>query len=280
MARPLRIEFSGAVYHVTTRGNERREIFFGDDDRSAFLDILGKVCERFNWICHAYCQMGNHYHLLIETPEANLSKGMRQLNGVYTQYINRTHGRVGHLFQGRFKGILVQKETHLLELARYIMLNPVHAGMVSKAGDWPWSSYRGTLGLEHAPGFLTTDWLLSNFGKSRRTAVGKFSRFVEEGKRGTNPWAELRGQIFLGSDRFVEQMQRRISPDQALRDIPLRQRRPPARDLSHYATRYPDRDHAMAEAYRSGAYSLQAIGEFFGVGRMTASRAVKKYEID
>ena len=126
MARPLRLEFAGALYHVTARGNERHSIFLGniDDDRGAFLDVLASTCERFNWICHAYCLMTNHYHLLVETPDANLSKGMHQLNGVYTQYVNRRHGRVGHLFQGRFKGILVERDSYLLELARYVVLNP------------------------------------------------------------------------------------------------------------------------------------------------------------
>ena len=111
MVRPLRIEFAGALYHITCRGNERREIFFTEEDRSAFLGILGDVGRRCNWLCHAYCLMRNHYHLLVETPEANLSQGMQHLNGVYTQYINRTHRSVGPLFQGRFKGILVQKPT-------------------------------------------------------------------------------------------------------------------------------------------------------------------------
>jgi REP element-mobilizing transposase RayT len=136
MARPLRLEFAGALYHVTARGNERRSIFLGDadGDRAAFLGILGETCDRFNWICHAYCLMTNHYHLLLETPDANLSKGMRQLNGVYTQYVNRAHGRVGHLFEGRFKAILVERERYLLELARYVVLNPVRAGMVGTPG--------------------------------------------------------------------------------------------------------------------------------------------------
>ena len=124
MARPLRIEFPGALYHLTSRGNERKKIFFRDEDRQAFLETLDGVGERFNWRCYAYCLMNNHYHLLVETLDGNLSKGMRQLNGVYTQYINRTRRRTGHLFQGRFKGILVQKEPYLLELARYIVLNP------------------------------------------------------------------------------------------------------------------------------------------------------------
>ena len=146
MARPLRIEFAGAVYHVTARGDGQEDIYLGDDDRRLFLEVLGEVCERFDWVVHAYCLMDNHYHLLVETPNANLAKGMRQLNGVYTQAFNRGHARVGHVFQGRYKAILVQKESYLLELARYIVLNPVRARMVRSAKDWPWSSYRSTAG--------------------------------------------------------------------------------------------------------------------------------------
>jgi len=162
MARPLRLEFAGALYHVTARGNERRAIFLGnlDTDRTVFLDALAQTAERFNWVCHAYCLMTNHYHLLIETPDANLSKGMRQLNGVYTQHVNRSHRRVGHLFQGRYKGILVEKEAYLLGLARYVVLNPVRAGVVAAPEDWGWSSYRATAGFEVARPFLATDWLL------------------------------------------------------------------------------------------------------------------------
>jgi len=173
LARLLRLEFAGALYHVTARGNERHTIFLGDGttDRVRFLEVLGDVCKRFNWICHAYCLMSNHYHLLIETPEANLSRGMRQLNGVYTQYVNRAHERIGHLFQGRFKGILVEKESYLLELARYIVLNPVRAGMVRAPGEWPWSSYLATAEEEVSPPFLTTDWLLRAFADSRGRAV-------------------------------------------------------------------------------------------------------------
>ena len=140
MARPLRLEFGGALYHVTARGDGRDDVFLADGDRRVFIEGLAEVWERFNWTVHAYCLMSNHYHLLVETPDANLSRGMRQLNGVYTQRFNRTYDRVGHVFQGRYKAILVEKDAHLLELARYVVLNPVRACMVHTPGEWPWSS--------------------------------------------------------------------------------------------------------------------------------------------
>ena len=181
MARPLRLEFPGAVYHVTSRGNARQRIFFGDADRELFLDTLAHVISRYGWLCHAYCLMDNHYHLLVETPRANLSLGMRQLNGIYTQTFNRRHHRAGHLFQGRFKAILVEKESYLLELCRYIVLNPVRVKSTVAAQAWKWSSYRATAGLSAAPELLTTDWLLGQFGGSRATAQQRYREFVKEG---------------------------------------------------------------------------------------------------
>ena len=132
MSHPIRIEFPDALYHVTARGDRREDIFDDDQDRQTFLATLEQVINQFNWTCYAWCLMDNHYHLLIQTPDGNLSKGMRQLNGVYTQASNRRHRRVGHLFQGRFKAILVDRDAYLLELARYVVLNPVRAGMVKK----------------------------------------------------------------------------------------------------------------------------------------------------
>jgi REP element-mobilizing transposase RayT len=258
MARPLRLEFAGALYHVTARGNERRSIFPGnvDEDRAAFLDVLGSACGRFNWICHAYCLMTNHYHLVVETPDANLSRGMRQLNGVYTQYVNRTHGRVGHLFQGRFKAILVERDSYLLELARYVVLNPVRTGTVRTPGAWPWSSYRATAGEVPAAPFLATDWLLRAFADTRDDAVAGYRRFVAEGIGATSPWQALKGQIYLGSEQFVERMQALIDSEQPLREIQKRRRRALAKPLAYYASRYAQRDRALAEAYRTGAYSM------------------------
>jgi REP element-mobilizing transposase RayT len=136
MSRPLRLEFAGALYHITSRGNGRNLIYLQDDDFELFLQILANVCERYNWVVHAYCLMNNHYHLLVETPDANLSQGMRQLNGVFTQSMDRKHHRVGHLFQGRYKTILVDKDAYLLELCRYIVLNPVRASIVNSPEEY------------------------------------------------------------------------------------------------------------------------------------------------
>ena len=187
MARPLRIEFAGALYHVTARGDRQEDIYLDDADRQGFLSILEQVNNRFNWLVHAYCLMDNHYHLLVETLDSNLSNGMRQLNGVYTQTSNRRHGKAGHVFQGRYKAILVQKESYLLELARYIVLNPVRARMVRTAKAWPWSSYRDTAGYRQAPEWLTTEWMLSAFGKNLGAAQKKYRQFVSEGKNQPTP---------------------------------------------------------------------------------------------
>ena len=200
------------------------------------------------------------------------------VNGVYTQHVNRSHGRVGHLFQGRYKGILVEKEAYLLELARYVVLNAVRAGMVTGPEDWRWSSYRATAGLEHAPHFLVIDWLLRAFADQRNAAVAAYRRFVAEGISAPSPWLALKNQVYLGSERFVEQVQAMIDSDRPLREVPRRQRRPVAKPLSEIAARYAERDQAMAAAYRTGAYSMQAIADHFGVGRMTVSRAVKREE--
>lgn len=163
---------STKVWEVhTSRGDHREDIFLCDEDRTDWLDVLNTVCTRFNWIIHAYCQMSNHYHLLVETIDGNLSRGMRQLNGLYTQRFNQRHGLDGHLYQGRYKAILVQKESYLLELSRYVVLNPLRANMVATLEDWPWSSYPTITGLAPAQQWLDTDWLLSQFGSQRNRAI-------------------------------------------------------------------------------------------------------------
>ena len=234
MARPLRVEFPGAVYHVTSRGNARQSIFIDDGNRGGFLDVLSIVVERFKWLCHAYCLMENHYHLLIETPNGNLSKGMRELNGVYTQWFNQRDRRVGHLFQGRYKAIIVEKHNHLLSLCRYVVLNPLRVGLIKKPEQWRWSSYRATIGLVKRPSFLTVDWVLSQFGGRKRVAMEKYRRFVMEGIDKKSPWETLKGQIFWGTDEFIKQLSGLLDEKGRMKEVPRVQRyvaRPPLRDL-------------------------------------------------
>ena len=279
MTRPLRIEYGGALYHVTARGNAREAIYKDDENRKEYLSLLTNTCERFDWYCHAYCLMSNHYHLLIETNSPTLSKGMKYLNGTYTQYFNRDNNRVGHVFQGRYKAILVQKDQYLLELARYIVLNPVRAQMVRAAQDWPWSSYRATAGLTQTEDCLTTDWILSGFGQTRVESQERYKAFIQAGKQQPSPWAQLKNQIYLGNDDFIENIQCKLDPEQSLKDIPKKQKQGPAKPLRYYFSTYPVQKEAMAKAYLSGHYTLEEVGQHIGVSYATVSRAVKEYEL-
>lgn len=276
MTRPLRLEFAGALYHVTSRGDRHEDIYEVDKNRERFLSILGEVCDTYHWVTHSYCLMTNHYHLLIETPDANLSKGMRQLNGVYTQYFNRFHSRVGHVFQGRYKAILVDRNNYLLELTRYIVLNPVRAGMVRSAQDWNWSSYRSTVGHRDCPSWLSTGWLLAAFGRRKSSAIEAYKRFVSEGKGQPSPWQGLNSQVYLGDEKFVEKMKRLIADDKDLSEIPSPQRKNVPKSLKIYAEVAGSRDIAILNAYASGGYSMKEIGEYFGLHYSRVSRIVKK----
>lgn len=277
MARPLRLQLPDGLYHVTARGNRREAIYLGDPDRIAFDDLLGEVCERYNWVVHAACQMGNHYHLLVATPDGNLASGMRQLNGVYTRRFNARHARVGHLFQGRYGAVLVEKEAYLLEVARYVVLNPVRARMVRRPEDWPWSSYRASVGLVETPDWLDTDWILSQFGRARSVATRRFRRFVESGRDQPAPWERLCNQVFLGSEAFVERMQAHIHELEGdLSEVPAGQRRAPVASLEDYREQCGSRDEAIATAYASGGYSMKEIGRYFGLHYSRVSRILKR----
>ena len=278
MARPLRLEFSGALYHITSRGNRLEDIYEDDEDRKEFLLILESVCEAYNWVCYSYCLMSNHYHLLIETPDANLSKGMRQLNGVYTQKYNRYHGRVGHVFQGRYKAILVEKENYLLELSRYIVLNPVRAGMTRSAWEWPWSSYRSTVGQSKGLKCLNVDWVLSAFAKRKSVAIQRYKTFVSEGKGQISPWQQLQNQVYLGSEKFIENMQALIDGEKELNEIPSSPRRPKPKELKYYESSNNNRNSAIVDAYSSGGYTLKDIGQYFGLHYSTVSGILKNHK--
>jgi len=276
MARPLRIEFPGALYHVTARGDRQEPIYEDDKDRKFFLDLLGKVIVEWNWVCHAYCLMGNHYHLLVETPDGNLAKGMRQLNGVYTQLSNRQHQRVGHLFQGRYKAILVDRDEYLLELSRYVVLNPVRARLVKRVEDWPWSSYRSMVGKARNPSWLATDALLAQFGKRKLSARRNFRKFVSEGIERESIWKNLSRQIYLGDEKFIERMQKKLEKKSADVNIPQVQRRPPAPTLDVIWKNSRGRDQAIIAAYKTGEYSYTQIAEYFGVHFTTVGRIIRK----
>jgi REP element-mobilizing transposase RayT len=280
MARPMRIEYDGAVYHVTSRGNARKAIYKDTADRENFLEVLRKVNIRYNWLCHVYCLMNNHYHLVIETPDGNLSRGMRQLNGVYTQLLNKRHNRVGHIFQGRYKAILIQKETHLLEVCRYVVINPVRARSVQKPEDWLWSSYCGTMGIGKAHPAVTTDWILGQFGTRRKEAQRRYRAFVEAGIGRKGIWEEVRGQSLLGEAGFAENLMGYLKGQQDIREIPRSQRFADRPSLLHFftseITNRKDRDRKIIEAVERHAYSQREVADHLGLHYTTVSRIMNE----
>jgi putative transposase len=271
VARPLRICIPGAVYHVIARGNAREPIFLDDYDRLAFLEILARVIARFGWLCHAYCLMGNHYHLVIETPKGDLPAGMRQLNGLYAQYFNRRQGRCGHVFEARYRSILVEKESYLLEVCRYVVLNPVRAGLCSHPEQWRWSSYCATAGTAAAEPFLCTDWLLSHFGMTREQAQAGYREFVEEGIGGALE-DRVRGER-LGTDHFLQET---FGHDPPLAEIPREHvlpLPPPLDEILAAGDPTP-----VAIAYRRYGYNLRQIAEQLGCSYSTVSRRLRREE--
>lgn len=265
MARPLRVEFPGALYHITARGNAQQAIFFDDTDRHQFIRLLGREILQQHWLCYVYCLMGNHYHLVIETPEPNLSRGLKRLHGTYTQWFNRRHQRVGHVLQGRFKSLLVEKENYLQELCRYVVLNPVRAGMVQEVGAWPWSSYRATVGVHEAPDWLERDVVLSLLDGEQSRARRAYQRFVAEGVHQPSPWDQVTSQIFLGSPEFLDRIERLVR-GKPVANVPTAQTQPTRLSsdqvLQHVAAAYRlqvnhvlDRSHR--DAYQTAVYLLR-----------------------
>ena len=261
------------------------------------MKILGSMVEQYGILCHSWVLMDNHYHLILETPYANLSLGIRHLNGVYTQWFNRKHKRVGHLFQGRFKAIIVERETHLLELCRYVVLNPVRAGLVKRPGQWKWSSFRKTVGEEFYEPWLTVNWILAQFDKKRLQSQRAYRSFVEEGiKAAMSPWEQLKGQIYLGSEKFIKEVRARRK-EEGDQEIPQVQRNPFLPKLERlleivskaYGVSVAEmvkKTHRPGEARkvgiliarRVGGLGLREIGKYFGVEYTTISRHVGELE--
>jgi putative transposase len=285
VSRPLRVAFPGALYHVTSRGHERGAIFRDSLDRREFLSVLASVIDEQTWLLHAYCLMGNHYHLLVETTRPTLSRGMHSVNARHSQRFNKRHQRAGHVLEGRFKAIVVQREPHFLELHRYIVLNPVRAGIVRRAKDWPWSNYRATSGAVVAPRWLEVAATLALFSAFGSGATGAYERFVAEGllRRGS-PLDAVRGQIYLGDRRFLEKISGEVRRQPHDREIPATQRDPVAFDIEEICLRVSREWGIPAEELRgrdagdaklAAVYlcrklcgkSAREIGDAFGIGR-------------
>jgi REP element-mobilizing transposase RayT len=270
VSRPLRLDRAGAIHHVTARGNAREQVFRDEVDRIRWQETLAQACERFSWRVLAYCQMGNHYHLLVETPRPTLSRGMRHLNGVYAQRFNARHARVGHVFQARFDARLVDRDEHVLAVAAYIPRNPVRAGLCHEPAAWRWSSYRATIGLE-PPGFLASERLLSFFGDSREQARERYRAHVESPEETLGAHRGI--SIFLGSDRFAAQSVEGLTP---LAEVPRNQWqpvRPPLEDLLAEAG-----NAGIAAAYREHGYTMSEIAARLSVHYATVSRRLRRYE--
>jgi putative transposase len=261
MARPLRLEYEGAVYHVTSRGNERQKIFFDERDYFKFKEYLANAVGKFGFNLHGYTLMANHYHLILETPEPNLSQIMHYLNSSYSTYTNIKRKRSGHLFQGRFKSIVVDKDSYLLELSRYVHLNPVRAHMVVKPQDYAHSSYRTYVGSDNDT-FVTTSIILGMLSRTLKEARRKYRTFVESvmAVEQESPLTKLYGGIILGKTSFIKDALSKIELNRLEREETSYRKDLGARELATDV--------------------LSAIGEFFQIEsdaiRETGRKEVKK----
>ncbi|ABQ27188.1 REP-associated tyrosine transposase [Geotalea uraniireducens] len=285
MARPLRIEYPGAFYHVTSRGNEQKDVFKSQRDRQKFLEYLESATERYGGVVHAYCLMSNHYHLLLETPVGNLSQIMRHINGAYTTYFNIKRKRSGHLFQGRYKAILVELDEYAMELSRYIHLNPVRAGMVTRPEEYRWSSYNNYIGQGTAPTWLKMETILDYFGKKTKEAMKKYRTFVEDllGKEYDSPFQNTFGAAVLGTAEFIEMVtSEHLSEKGVDRAVPgIRQFKSnpePEEILKAVAAVVGEKEKQARQVgmYLCHKYSgkkLREIGNLFGVGETAIAEA-------
>jgi REP element-mobilizing transposase RayT len=281
MSRPLRIEYPGAIYHVTSRGDRRGPVYRDDEDRVAQIEVIARAMDRFDAQVLAYCQMGNHFHLVLHTRRANLSRLMRHVNGVYTQTFNRRHGLAGHLFQGRFKAILVDREAYLLALCRHVERNPVAAGLVARAEAWPWSSCRAHVGLAATPPWLDTDGLHGYLlgrpvggARDRQRAVQRYTAVLAEAPSEPLWESGLRRQMFLGDEDFVARMQALAAPARrAAVEVPRAQCKSGG-TLQDCLKRCADRPQALRMAYRDCGISMTALARELDLSVSHISRLI------
>lgn len=277
MPRKPRIEFAGAHYHVVAHGNLGTSIFEDREDSLKFLEILGDVAEARGWHVYAFCLMPNHFHLLLQTEGPNLSKGMQQLNGRYAQWVNLKRGLTGHLLQGRYKAILVDRDEYLLELVRHVDLVPVRAGLAERPDQWLWSSHRHFANpVARPPAWLRSKEVLAEFGQDPELARSALSRFMEEGlekpERDVADFERvLETNKVLGSKTFIEKLSIRLGLTENLRPSA-------AQSLSEFEDQFMPREKAMAAAHFIGGYRQKDIADAFGIHPSTVSRAKVKYK--
>jgi putative transposase len=251
MGRPLRIEYPGALYHITSRGNEKKDIFLSDKDRKKFLSILADYHDRCRILIHCYVLMKNHYHLVLETPLGNLLKVMHGINSAYTGYFNREYERVGHLFQGRYRAIVVDRDAYLLELSRYVHLNPVRARIVRRLEKYRWSSYLGYIRKREQVPWVEYSLVLSQCGGSQERSRREYKRYVERGyeEEGASPLKELYGQVLLGTEEFIGRVKGLVKGKAVSEEIVergrLKERMGPDEILQMVAEKYGEEPEAL-----------------------------------
>jgi REP element-mobilizing transposase RayT len=282
MARDLRLEYPGAIYHIINRGNRREEIFLGKEDFHLFLELFEDISKRMNWVCHAYCLMTNHYHLLIEIPDGVLSRGMAWLNSVYAQKFNRKYGLTGHLFQGRFKSKPVEDNMQFLMTARYVVRNPVDANVVENAEQWPWSSYRATVGNIQPPDYLFTDDVLSNLSNDRRTAQVYYRELIRmELKDNDDEIITLFQKVYAGEREpvFSKRIRTVLDMKDSLGPVPRKQRilsRPKLEELfvGGWFDDPQKRNGMIYEAFKLYGYKQSEIASFLNLTQTTISKII------
>ncbi len=290
MARPLRIQYPGAFYHVTARGNEKKAIFKSNSDRLQFIQYLELSYERYDAIIHAYCLLDNHYHLLLETPQGNLSQIIQYINGSYSSYFNTRHKRAGHLFQGRFKAILVQKDVYAQELSRYIDLNPVRAGLVTLPFDYRWSSCHFYVGRNDKPDWLQTDFILGCYGNKEKLAQTNYYNFVQDGLQTNinNPLKETLASTILGTPEFIDNILKNID-EQDINDTDLpavRQivAKPSLNKIKHTVESVIGKSHPLYSkfsihiSHQHSGLSLNEIGTYFGKNGSTICQSSRRFK--
>ncbi len=277
MSRPVRIEFPGATYHVTSKSRLKQVIFIDDDDRGSFLNMLENVVQRFGWLIHSFVLLSDHYELVVEVPESNLSKGMRQLNGVYTQHFNRRHGREGPIFHGRFKSVLFEKKSYLLPICRHVVTGPHRLPVPENYALYKWSSYRALAGQARKPSFLHPDEVLKSFAKREKDSQRKYREYIKQGLDADSPMSARKNQVLLGSPRFLNEMKpilqgERLSkrgPKAAKRRRSLRVLFKRVEEISRH-----ERNELIKRAHLEHGYTLMEIGDHLGLHYTTVSKVI------